>query len=68
MRDPARIERVLGLIRAIWTRYPDLRLGQLMEMAASRANGPGPEIDRFYMEDDLLESGLRSLKIDGKVL
>ena len=30
MRDPERIERVMGLIKQIWSHYPDLRLTQLI--------------------------------------
>jgi hypothetical protein len=30
MRDPARIRRVLALLEEYWTRYPDLRLGQII--------------------------------------
>ncbi|MBV8068282.1 MAG: hypothetical protein JO270_00155 [Acidobacteriaceae bacterium] len=30
MRDPNRIPRILTLLRDYWTRYPDLRLGQII--------------------------------------
>lgn len=30
MRDPDRIDRILGLIAKIWHLFPDLRLGQLL--------------------------------------
>jgi hypothetical protein len=30
MRDVKRIERILNLLRAYWTQYPDLRLGQIL--------------------------------------
>ena len=29
-RDPSRIRRVLSLLEEYWTRYPDLRLGQII--------------------------------------
>ena len=45
MRDPDRIERVLGLISKIWHLFPDLRLGQLLYNFA----GFG---DRDYHIDD----------------
>ena len=35
MRDPKRIEKVLGQIRQIWETCPDLRLGQLLLNVAS---------------------------------
>jgi hypothetical protein len=31
MRDPARIERVLDLIKQIWNKSPDLRFNQLID-------------------------------------
>ena len=55
MRDPARIDRVLALLRAYWKRYPDLRLGQIVVNAAT---GTWAGIDPFYMEDDALERRL----------
>jgi hypothetical protein len=30
MRDPNRIPRVIALLTEYWTRYPDLRLGQII--------------------------------------
>lgn len=30
MRDPARIDRMIDLLRAAWHQSPDLRLGQLI--------------------------------------
>jgi len=30
MRDPARIDQILELVRQVWIRSPDLRLGQLI--------------------------------------
>jgi uncharacterized protein YihD (DUF1040 family) len=30
MRDPARIDRVIELLREVWERYPDQRFGQLI--------------------------------------
>lgn len=31
MRDPERIDKIIGLLRILWKRYPDMRLGQLLE-------------------------------------
>lgn len=44
-RDPARIEPMLDAIRTIWTRYPDLRLAQLI-MNCAESN--------YYLEDEVL--------------
>lgn len=40
MRDPARIDRVIELLRAAWHASPDLRLGQLI----SNLTSDDPEI------------------------
>ena len=31
MRDPKRIPKILDRLRIVWEKYPDLRLGQLIE-------------------------------------
>lgn len=56
MRDPARIEEMLGLVRRIWQREPDLRLGQLVYNAA-RMREPTLQ-DLFSIEDGNLRKGL----------
>ena len=61
MRDPARIDRMLEKIRAIWKAYPDLRLGQLINAAGNR--GGWKDNDQFYVEDTLLEKGLDNLHL-----
>lgn len=53
MRDPERIEKILGLIRKVWYKSPDLRLTQLI-MNALKMNQ-----DPYYVEDDLLEQALK---------
>lgn len=53
MRDPDRIRRLLGLIEKIWTRYPDMRLCQIIGNAV-----PG---DNYHTEDDVLELELQRL-------
>lgn len=58
MRDPARIEALLSLLRQVWEQSPDLRLGQLL-LSAVRPEQPCPEI--FHIEDDRLAEGLREL-------
>jgi hypothetical protein len=51
MRDPARIDQMLELLREVWTRSPDLRLGQLI-VNAVRPSDPCPEV--FSIEDTVL--------------
>ena len=58
MRDSARIEAMLSLLRQVGERSPDLRLGQLL-VSAVRPEQPCPEI--FHIEDDRLAEGLRAL-------
>lgn len=54
MRNPARIEIVLSRIGEIWSKHPDLRLGQIIEnVRRAHLN----ERDLFYIEDyDLLRA------------
>jgi len=56
MRDPNRIEPILGLIREIWHRYPDLRLTQLIMNALKMAKDP------YYVEDETLKKALEEYK------
>lgn len=53
MRDPQRIEKILGLIRKVWYKSPDLRLTQLI-MNALRMNS-----DPYHIEDEILEKALK---------
>lgn len=48
MRDPERMTPTLEAVRAIWEKYPDLRLGQLIYALNDGA-------DPFYVEDDVIE-------------
>jgi uncharacterized protein YihD (DUF1040 family) len=50
MRDPKRIERILGKIEKIWKKCPDLRLCQLLDYLSDE--------DMFYYEDSWLEEKL----------
>lgn len=59
MRDPNRIPRMLALVEQIWTKYPDFRLGQLVDNA--KEIGSGSSADIFYVEDVALEEGLERL-------
>jgi hypothetical protein len=53
MRDPARIERMLSKVRALWYANPDARLLQLL-----LNNTPRPIEDQYYFEDDKLEENI----------
>lgn len=46
-RDPDRIDPVLDTIKQIWSRFPDLRLCQLIENCK-----PNDLDDMYYIEDD----------------
>ena len=54
MRDPARIDRMLELVRKVWYDAPDLRLTQLI-MNELRMNS-----DPYYVEDQILEDALKA--------
>ena len=56
MRDPKRINRILGLIKTIWTNNPDMRLTQLIMNALEMNEDP------YYVEDDKIETKLRELQ------
>lgn len=49
MRNPQRISETLDLIEAIWRKYPDFRLGQLIQNVLL-ADDP----DMYNIEDDVL--------------
>jgi len=57
-RDPRRIEVVLESLREVWIKSPDLRLGQIVIIAAGQHARHG---DVFSVEDDLVLEGLRRL-------
>lgn len=55
MRDPNRIPVILKAIKKVWTRNPDLRLGQLI------VNAVDTEDNVFYIEDENLLFWLEEL-------
>jgi len=59
MRNPNRIPEILSNLERIWKKYPDLRLCQLVVIAA-KPTDPCPQV--FYKEDDKFLEGL--LKLD----
>lgn len=52
MRDPQRTDRILNLVKEIWERCPDMRLGQLLSNFAQFNTDP------YYYEDDRTEQRL----------
>ena len=57
MRDPARIDRILALLREVWIGAPDQRIGQLINNAHSMS-GLSSGVPMFHVEDDVIEDGL----------
>lgn len=57
MRDPARIDRILEKLRAVWQRYPDQRFGQLVH------NALGDLV--FHVEDEITEAQLDVIALHG---
>lgn len=63
MRDPARIDRMLGRIRRIWAACPDMRLGQLLSNAACTPDGRNAfDVNVFNYEDAALERDLSAFE------
>jgi hypothetical protein len=51
-RDPARIDRMVEKLRALWHAHPDQRLGQLVD------NATGLDHATFSIEDDVFEANV----------
>jgi len=58
MRDPKRIPEILKAIQDVWSKHPQLRLGQLLSIAL----GTNPP-DLFYIEDKDLLLQIRKTKV-----
>ena len=54
MRDPKRIDIILQEIGAIWHKYPDMRLGQLIGNVLEG-------LSLYYVEDDSLVKALKDM-------
>lgn len=54
MRDPKRIPEILSLLEEVWTKYPDLRLGQILH-CLNDTNSP-----LFYIEDVVILKKLKT--------
>ena len=61
MRNPERIDVMLEELSLLWKMYPDLRLGQLIEIVKFQS---GSKADTFNIEDDVLFKGIKSFKSD----
>lgn len=51
MREPERIDRILGLIKEIWIKYPDLRFNQLCENLAYTYSEENDDYGKQYFYD-----------------
>jgi uncharacterized protein YihD (DUF1040 family) len=60
MRDEARIKRIVNILYRVWELYPDLRIGQLLSIAATYGDKKFSK-DVFPIEDDIMESGLKMM-------
>lgn len=58
MRDQHRIDEMVELLRALWKKFPEWRMTQLVLNAHSVAAAPE---EAYFAEDDVLERGLRIL-------
>ena len=65
MRPPERIDRILEKVREYWMEHQDLRLCQLMYIAASKVDWK--DNDLFALEDDRLEEGLDILEKEDEI-
>lgn len=54
MRDATRIPRITNKLLALWSKNPDMRFFQLVEMLTSDLNGD--KRDLFYAEDSEVEA------------
>lgn len=59
MRDPARIDRIIGKLRKLWHSNPDMRLGQLVvNLTETHVRGCTDVLRVFNVEDDDLENAI----------
>jgi uncharacterized protein YihD (DUF1040 family) len=56
-RNPDRIDRILELLKEAWRNEPDFRLTQLIMVVSDKPQDAGA---LWHMEDDAIESNLRS--------
>jgi hypothetical protein len=65
-RDPQRIPKILEALKEYWTKYPDLRLGQIVVNLTRSDTSPSGH-DPFYVEDEELLAKLNKLNAADKV-
>lgn len=58
-RDPARIDKVIELLRNYWHQYPDLRLGQIVSNCSQRLHKTP---DPYYLGDDEMAEALQTTR------
>ena len=63
MRDPRRIDNLLNIIRVYWKKNPNMRLSQILSIAAYKAQWINKDL--FYLEDNKLFEGLTKLMVEG---
>ena len=64
MRDIKRIDKILNQLRRLWMKFPDQRLGQLLD---NYVFGYKLDSHLFYIEDDIVEERLDEI-IKGNIL
>ncbi len=62
MRDPARIDRIATKLAALWSKHPDMRLGQLIANLTRDRSGSVNGALIFNVEDDAIEA--RIVEVD----
>ena len=55
-RDWKHMRTVLDRVLTVWVKFPDLRLGQLLNAGKNVSETPNADI--FYVEDNILMDGL----------
>lgn len=53
MRDPKRIKKIIKELEELWNKYPDQRLGQILEnyVFIDGARGDKTSVTLFFQED-----------------
>ena len=65
MRDIKRIDKILNQLKYLWMRFPDQRLGQLLD---NYVFGYKSDSHLFYVEDDTVEDKLTEIIKDHIIL
>ena len=62
MRNPDRIKEILEIFEAVWRHYPDLRMGQLVEIIYKTKISGDSKADLFNLEDSIFLEKLKKFK------